>query len=285
MAETSVTVRITDVDVGAVRLAVSSAGQPGAPLVVLLHGFPEIGYAWRHQIRSLASAGYRVVAPDQRGHGWSEAPDGVDAYRLDHLVSDVVGLLDAEGASDAVIVGHDWGTEVALATALMAPDRVRSVARLSPTAEVPDEADLDEATELQADPFGTLRRIQWAGCGGRPDDWTPGDPLPSGLPPHLSKGEFENYFRAYAKSGFVKPTHVFRNEAANKQLLEPFGAAELEVPTLVIVGDRDPAVPADDAARGKLRGPHLIEGAGHWLQQEAPEQVTDLLLAFLEDIA
>ena len=131
MAETSVTVRITDVKVGAVRLAVSSAGEPGAPLVVLLHGFPEIGYAWRHQIRSLASAGYRVLAPDQRGHGWSEAPEDVDAYRIDHLVSDVLGLLDAEAALDAVVVGHGWGAHVATTTALMAPDRVRGVARLS----------------------------------------------------------------------------------------------------------------------------------------------------------
>ena len=318
MAETPVTVRITDVEVGAIRLAVSSAGEPGAPLVVLLHGFPDIGYAWRHQIRSLAAADYRVIAPDQRGHGWSEAPDGDDAYRIDQLVADVLGLLDAEDATSAVVVGHDWGSHVATTTALMAPDRVRAVALLStpyvqrselsllaearvaapddPIRILADVQDPAYTSELHADPLGSVRAIQWRACGQRPDDWEPGQRLPAGPPPYLSAGEFENYFRAYAKSGFDTPTSVLRNVHANWLLTEPWLGATLDVPTLFAVGDQDPAVQVDGSVMGrhiaalrstcaKLRGPHLIEGAGHWLQQEAPEQVTDLLLAFLEDIA
>ena len=193
MDETSVTVRITDVDAGGIRLAVSSAGEPGAPLVVLLHGFPEIGYAWRHQIRSLAAAGFRVAAPDQRGHGWSEVPDAVEDYRLDRLVSDVVGLIDADGADEAVVVGHGWGAHVATAAAFSAPDRVRAIAMLSTPFETPgaDSGDdplraasalhRERSAEYQADPFAALRRIQWTLCGGRPAGWSPDDALPSGV--------------------------------------------------------------------------------------------------------
>src|ERR1051325_7445572 len=101
------------------------------PVVVLLHGFPEIGASWRHQIRDLPAAGYRVIAPDQRGYGRTDCPDREDAYSMLHLVGDVIGLLDAVGAANAVIVGHDWGAPVAWHTALLRPDRVRAVAGLS----------------------------------------------------------------------------------------------------------------------------------------------------------
>ncbi len=317
MAETSVTVRITDIDVGETRLAVSAAGPPGAPLVVLLHGFPDIGYSWRHQIRGLAAAGYRVVAPDQRGHGWSQAPEGVEAYRVDHLVSDVFGLLDAEAASEAVLVGHDWGTWVATTAALSSPDRVRAVAMLStpyvqrgatslfdelraaapddPMRDLLDVLDPDYATRLQADPFGSLQALQWRRCA-RPSGRVPESGEPAGPPPYLSAGEFENYFRAYAKSGFANPLRVLENTPANWQLGERWKDTTLDAPAIFMVGSQDPAYAAPDSVIGrhiasltgtctKLRGTHLIEGAGHWLQQEAPEQVTDLLLAFLKDVA
>ncbi len=340
MDETSVTVRISDVDTGVAsdidggdgaagtRLSVSSAGQPGDPTVVLLHGFPEMGYAWRHQIRSLAAAGYRVLAPDQRGHGWSAAPERVEAYRMDRLVGDVVGLLDADGAHDAVLVGHDWGAWVAATTALAHPDRVRGVAMLSTPyvmrtdvslldevnaggsdagiVELVRAHDADYEASLHADPIDAIRRIQWASCGGLttggPDDVVPkndlprSDGVPSGRPPHLNKGEFENYFRAYAKSGFANPLNVLRNHQANWELAELWTGAALDVPAVFLIGDRDPAVQMTDSVIARhiealtttcteLRGQHLIEGAGHWLQQEAPERVSALLLAFLEDVA
>src|SRR5579859_4131986 len=107
------------------------AEQGAGPLVVLLHGFPESWYSWRHQLPALAEAGYHAVAPDLRGYGRSDRPAEVWRYSQLHLVGDVIGLLDELGARRAVVVGHDWGAPVAWSTALYRPDRVRGVVGLS----------------------------------------------------------------------------------------------------------------------------------------------------------
>src|SRR5947207_4060048 len=117
------------------------AEQVEGPLVLLCHGFPESWYSWRHQIGALAAAGFRAVAPDLRGYGKSDRPEAIDQYTIFHLVGDMVGLLDALGATTAVIIGHDWGATVAWHAALLRPDRFRAVAALSvpfrPRAKVP----------------------------------------------------------------------------------------------------------------------------------------------------
>ena len=107
------------------------AGERGAPVVVLAHGFPELAYSWRHQIPVLAEAGYHVLAPDQRGYGGSSRPDAVEDYDIHALTGDLVGLLDDVGAQQAVYIGHDWGAMVVWHTALLHPERVRAVAGLS----------------------------------------------------------------------------------------------------------------------------------------------------------
>jgi pimeloyl-ACP methyl ester carboxylesterase len=112
-----------------VRLRVTEAGE--GPLVVLLHGFPEGPYSWRHQIGPLAAAGYRVLAPEQRGYGASSRPEPVEAYSIFRLVGDIVALIAQSGAEDAVVVGHDWGAVVAWRLAAMRPDLVRAVVGLS----------------------------------------------------------------------------------------------------------------------------------------------------------
>src|SRR5689334_17659895 len=130
------------VETNGIRMHIAEQGE--GPLVVLLHGFPESWYSWRHQLPALAAAGYHAVAPDQRGYGQTTRPAAVEKYTQLHLVGDVIGLLDALGetppsggggqggeAQQAVIVGHDWGAPVAWNTALMRPDRVRGVAGLS----------------------------------------------------------------------------------------------------------------------------------------------------------
>jgi len=284
---------------------------------VLLHGFPEIAYSWRHQIGPLAAAGFRVLAPDGRGYGWSDAPEAVEAYSIVELVGDVIALLDAERIEQAVIVGHDWGALVAPWVALMRPDRVCGVALLSvpyvPRREQSmlahvraNDPDGEFAYMLafqepevealfDADPLETLRRIHWTLCGARPDDLATTGVLPKGLPPYLEQGEFENYYRAFAKSGFGPPINWYRNIERNFELTRPWKNATLDVPTLFIAGARDFVVSSADGLLGStvadmaewctdLRGSHLIAEAGHWVQQEAPDQVTKLLLEFVQDL-
>src|SRR4030095_9211476 len=117
------------VQVDGLRMHVLEEGS--GPLVVLLHGFPEFSGTWRHQLRALADAGYHAVAPDQRGYGQTDIPAREDAYTIFHLVGDVIGLLDALGEAQAVVVGHDWGAPVAWNAALLRPDRVRAVVGMS----------------------------------------------------------------------------------------------------------------------------------------------------------
>ena len=109
------------------RAAVEGTG----PLVIMVHGWPELWYSWRHQIRAVADAGYRVVAPDVRGYGGSDKPHPVEAYDMIQLTSDVVGLIDALGEEKAILVGHDWGAPICWNPAVLQPDRVSAVAGLS----------------------------------------------------------------------------------------------------------------------------------------------------------
>jgi pimeloyl-ACP methyl ester carboxylesterase len=113
------------VTVNGVRLHVAEHGE--GTLVLSLHGFPESRYSWRHQIAQLAAAGYRVVAPDQRGYARSEQPEAVEVYSLLHLAGDIIGLVDALGEKSVVLVGHDWGGFVAWVTAMLRPDVVRAM--------------------------------------------------------------------------------------------------------------------------------------------------------------
>ena len=112
-----------------IKMHVAMAGE--GPLVLLCHGFPEFWYSWRHQLKALASAGYCAVAPDMRGYGQTDKPEAIDQYTLLHLTGDMVGLVEALGIKEAVIVGHDWGAPVAWHSALFRPDKFKGVVGLS----------------------------------------------------------------------------------------------------------------------------------------------------------
>ncbi|MDQ2904297.1 MAG: alpha/beta hydrolase [Ktedonobacteraceae bacterium] len=129
--ETTMTGGVTHrfIETNGIRMHLAEQGQ--GPLVLLCHGFPESWYSWRFQLSALAEAGYHVVAPDQRGYGQTDRPDPIEAYTIFHLVGDMVGLLDALGEEQAIIVGHDWGANVAWNAALMRPDRFPTVIVLS----------------------------------------------------------------------------------------------------------------------------------------------------------
>jgi pimeloyl-ACP methyl ester carboxylesterase len=242
------------------------------PLVLLCHGFPESWYSWRHQLRALAQAGFRAVAPDMRGYGQTERPEEIDRYTLLHLVGDMVGLLDALGERQAVIVGHDWGGPVAWHAALMRPDRFRGVVALSvpfrprlpvrPTTVMPQTGDewfyqlyfqqpgVAEA-EFERDARLAIRSILFTLSGDAParaksPDMVPraGGLLdrmddPASLPPWLSPRDLDFYVSEFARTGFRGGLNWYRNIDRNWELLAPFAGAQVKVPALYVAGDRD----------------------------------------------
>ena len=251
---------------------IAEAGE--GPLVLLLHGFPELWYSWRHQLLALAAAGFHVVAPDQRGYGQSERPEAVESYSMFHLVGDVIGLLDAlagEGETKGVVVGHDWGAPVAWHTALFRPDRVRGVVGLSvpfrPRGTAPPtsayRAALGEGfyqlyfqpvgpadADLERDVRATMVRLLYGLSGDNPS--IPSltvDPergflgdidLPARLPGWLSEEDISLYVSGFQRSGFTGGLNWYRNIDLNWTHTAPWHGAGIDVPALYVVGDRDP---------------------------------------------
>jgi pimeloyl-ACP methyl ester carboxylesterase len=311
------------VDTNGVQLRVVEAGDRGAPVVILAHGFPELAYSWRHQIPALAEAGYHVLAPDQRGYGGSSRPEAIDAYDIHQLTADLVGLLDDAGAERAVWVGHDWGAVAVWNAPLLHPDRVAAVAALSvpalPRSQVPpteafrkvfgenffyilyfQEPGIADA-ELDSDPARTMRRM----LGGlrAPGDQSaalrmvaPGPegfidrlPEPDGLPEWLSQKELDHYISEFSRTGFTGGLNWYRNFDRNWETTPGLADAKITVPCLFIGGTADPvlAFTRADRAAEVISGPYrqvMLDGAGHWLQQERPDEVNATLLEFLDGL-
>jgi pimeloyl-ACP methyl ester carboxylesterase len=259
------------VEANGIRLNVVERGD--GPLVLLCHGFPESWYSWRHQIDALADAGFRVVAPDMRGYGKSDQPEAIDQYTVFHLVGDLVGLLDALEAPDAVVVGHDWGAAVAWHAALLRPDRFRAVVALSvpfrtrakarPTSVMPrtDDAQFYQLyfqepgvaeAELERDPRLTVRAILFGASGdAAPEDsgglgmvptgagFLRGAAPPEALPSWLTEHDVDVYAGEFQRTGFRGGLNWYRNIDRNWELMAPFAGAPVTVPALYVAGDRD----------------------------------------------
>lgn len=305
------------------QLRVVEAGDRGAPVVVLAHGFPELAYSWRHQIPVLAEAGYHVLAPDQRGYGGSSRPDAIEAYNIRELTTDIVGLLDDVGAERAVWVGHDWGAPVVWHAPLLHPGRVAAVAALSVPAtprshvaptqawrktfgenffyilyfQEPGVAD----AELNSDPARALRRLMGGlrtdgdkAAGLRmvapgPEGFIDRLPEPDALPDWISQDELDHYIAEFSRTGFTGGLNWYRNFDRNWELTADLADAKISVPCLFIGGTADPvlAFTRADRAAEIVSGPYqqlMIEGAGHWLQQERPDEVNTALLEFLNGL-
>jgi pimeloyl-ACP methyl ester carboxylesterase len=290
------------VPVNGIELWLHGAGPPDGPVVVLLHGFPELGYSWRHQIPALAEAGYRVLTPDLRGFGRSDAPPEVEAYASPELAADVVALLDHAGADAGVVIGHDWGADVAWKTAWLHPERVRAVAGLSvpfvPRAPAPplsilrehlgpdfyivwfQEPGLAEAA-LERDVRRTLctTRVWDPAWAAQEDDAPP-------RPAWLSEEDLQVYVDAFEATGFRGGLSYYRNIDRNWEQTAAVAERRIEQPALFLTGERDPVrtfMPAEamDGWVTDLRERVVVPGAGHWVTQEAPEVVNDALLRFL----
>jgi pimeloyl-ACP methyl ester carboxylesterase len=264
-------VELRSVAVNGIRMRIAEQGQ--GPLILLLHGFPESWYSWRHQFRPLADAGFRVVAPDQRGYGGTDCPAANDQYTIMHLVGDVVGLIAALGEQRAIVVGHDWGAPVAWASAALRPDIVRGVAALSVPPNgpllplwnepVPPVAAMRERlgddfymvqfqqpglvepffeSDLRATFRSVLTSADTAPEGQAPsfDDGDAGLDGPRGaLPKWLSQDDIDMFADEYSARGFAGPLNWYRNIDRNWELLAPWYGTRIAPPALYLVGDRD----------------------------------------------
>jgi pimeloyl-ACP methyl ester carboxylesterase len=285
------------VDVGGVRLHVVEAGS--GPLVVLLHGFPEFWYSWRHQIPALADAGFRVAAPDMRGYNLSDKPRGLAAYSGEALAGDVRGLIEGLGEERAHVVGHDWGGQVAWETAMRHPDRVERLAILN----VPHPVRMLEGMrtlrqlrrswyifffQLPLVPEAALR----AGDFAAPRRVLRRDPV---SPAAFGDEDIERFVEAWSQPGALTAMLAYyraavRSPAAIRGVLGrgdgASGVRVVEAPTLVIWGECDTALGSELAEPPRRWVPNLVgverlPDASHWLQNDAPERVNRLLVDFL----
>ena len=258
------------------------AEQGSGPLVVLVHGFPESWYSWRHQLPALAAAGFHVVAPDMRGYGQTEVPPEIASYTIMHLVGDVTGLVEALGETQAIIVGHDWGANVAWNAALLRPDMFRAVAAMSvpyrPRGAVAPLKALRDAglytyywlyyqepgvadAEYSRDPRMTLRRRLYTSSGdappNRPDPYVlkPGKGAldstidPEHLPSWLTEADLDYMAADLKRTGFRGGLNWYRNIDRNWELLAPWSGAPIQQPALFIAGAKDPVIASPTAKR------------------------------------
>ncbi len=312
-------------DVSANGIRIHYAEQGTGPLVLLCHGFPEGWYSWRDQLTALAAAGYRAVAPDMRGYGRTEAPAEVSSYTLLDIVGDMVGLVAALGEKQAMIVGHDWGANIAWHATLFRPDVFPAVAALSvpfrQRGPAPPLAMLRKAgflnhywfhfqepgvaeAEFERDPRAALRRVLYSISGDAPPatrkltlqpgkGWLANTLDPARLPDWLTDADLDHMTAEFSRSGFRGGLNWYRNIDRNWELTAPWAGARIGQPALFIAGSEDPVISFGSgavalqtlpAAVPGLKRRLLIDGAGHFIQQERPRLVNDAILQFLAGV-
>ncbi|MGW3404550.1 alpha/beta fold hydrolase [Streptomyces zhihengii] len=298
--------------------------QGTGPLVLLVHGFPECWYSWRHQLPALAAAGHRAVAVDVRGYGRSSAPAAVDGYRMTELVADNAAVVHALGEDTAVIVGHDWGASIAAASALLRPDVFRAVGLLSvpytpPGGPRPSDVFArmggdDEfyvsyfqrpgraEAEIEPDVRGWLAGFYAAlsadtmPAPGAPDPHFVSGPtgtlrerFPLGPPPAwLGERDLDVYAGEFERTGLTGALNRYRNMDRDWEDLAAHEGAPLTQPSLFAGGGRDAsttwladAIEAYPVTLPGLMSSHVLDGCGHWIQQERPAEVNRLLTDWL----
>ncbi|WP_405791768.1 alpha/beta fold hydrolase [Streptomyces sp. NBC_01506] len=314
--------RLVDVPGGRIHLVEQGTG----PLVLLVHGFPESWYAWRHQLPALAAAGYRAVAIDVRGYGRSSKPSAVEDYRMLAHVADNVGVVHALGEETATVVGHDWGSNIAASSALLRPDVFTAAALLGvpyaprggprPTEafahiggdeefyvsyfQTPGRAE----AEIEPDVRGWLAGF-YAGVSGdtMPPEGEaslfflpPGgrlrDRFPAGrLPAWLSEADLDYYAGEFERTGPTGALNRYRNVDRDWEDLAAWDGAPITQPSLFIGGGLDASLAwMADAVKNfpttlpGLIASHIIEGCGHWVQQERADEVNAILTEWLDEL-
>ena len=307
-------------------ISIRAATMGSGPLVIFVHGWPELWYSWRHQIEPIASAGYRVIVPDVRGYGGSDKPNPVQSYAMQPLMDDIIGIIDACGEEKAILIGHDWGAPIVWNTAALNSSRVSAVAGLSvpyrPRPRVPtielwnkiyegrffyqiyfQKEGVAEA-EFERDIRLSLRKIYFSISGDAPslDSWLnrPATATileefidPSDFPNWLTEKDLDYFVENFTASGFRGPLNRYRNYEKDFHDLPLMGVARIKQPSCFIAGSKDLVrsfVPGKDAYErvdelcDDMRISRIVEGAGHWVQQEAPEEVNRALIEFLNTL-
>ena len=260
--------------VDGIRIHCVEAGS--GPLVILVHGFPESWFSFRHQLPALAAAGYRAVAIDVRGYGRSSKPTEIDQYRMLRLVADNVGLVRALGETQAIIVGHDWGAPIAWTSALLRPDVFRAVAGLSVPFSPPGGTRPTDAframggdeefyieyfqrpgraeAEIELDVRKWLLGFYFSASGDAPPPSSGSGSMasvphgalmrdrfsyPETMPGWLSEGDLDVYTGEFERAGFTGGLNRYRNVDRDWEDLAAFRNRAIEVPALFIGGDRD----------------------------------------------
>ena len=313
------------IETNGVRMHIGEQGE--GPLVIMCHGFPELGYSWRHQLPALAETGFHAVAPDQRGYGKSDCPEPIEAYNIFQLVGDMVGLVYALGEEKAVIAGHDWGAPVAYNCALLRPDIFQALILLSvpysprswgsvrPTEAMRKMAGDNQfyivyfqepgrvEKELEVDVRETMVKALYSLSGDPPPDkrwnflfgkdqkFVDSVHMPDSLPDWLTEQDVEVFTEAFERTGFRGGVNWYRNIDRNWELTPFLSGAKIQQPSLFIAGELDGVITMSSRAfdnleknMPNLRKKVLIPGAGHWIQQERPQQVNDLIIEFLKSV-
>ncbi|MGA0556036.1 alpha/beta fold hydrolase [Larkinella sp. VNQ87] len=278
----------TRLSVNGLSLHVVEAGPEDGPLLILLHGFPEFWWAWRHQITPLADCGYRVIVPDMRGYNRSDAPQEVTAYRLDTLVADVMALADLYGADRFHLVGHDWGGLIAWGVGTSHAERLERLVIMD--APHPDrwvEQALRHPTQALRSTYVALFQLPWLPetALGALDFAALRSTLERTARPHTFRaGEMKHYTEAWAHPGSL--TAMLNYYRALRERKKPDQPARIQTPTLVLWGEKDSFLELHLAHaalelcdNGQLS---IIEGATHWLHLEEPARVNAELMRFLD---
>ncbi|MEV0495357.1 alpha/beta fold hydrolase [Streptomyces atratus] len=319
---TVATHRLVSSPVGRIHLVEQGDG----PLVLLVHGFPESWYSWRHQLPVLAAAGYRAVAIDVRGYGRSSKPGDTDAYRMLDMVEDNAAVVQALGEQSAVIVGHDWGSTIAANSALVRPDVFRAVGLLSvpytprggprPSevfARMGGEEEFYVSyfqqpgraeAEIEPDVRGWLAGFfaalsadtmsapgapdpHFASRGGTLRDRFPDDRRPA----WLSEDDLDVYAAEFERAGMSGALNRYRNMDRDWEDLAEFDGAPITQPSLFITGSLDAsttwladAITAYPITLPGLLSSHILDGCGHWIQQERPTETNRLLTDWLDSL-
>ena len=305
IAANGITLHVTELGVG--------------PAVLFCHGFPDTAYTWRRQMKAIASAGYRAIAPDMRGYGRSSAPVDASLYTPLHTAGDLVGLLDALDLRSAVLVGHDWGASHAWNAALMRPDRFTALFCMSvPYTPRGDVSVFDhmrksghqndfymfeqikpEADQIWADAEVTIPGVLYWASGSAPADtkWNPMDPnrslhrpAPGPLPSWADPDFVAHNVTEFKRTGFHGGLNYYRAFEPYFYLSAAWKGAKIAQSSFYITGKADglgvlyPPVEKLRAGLPGLVGTLEIDNAGHWVQHEAPDQVNDQLIKFLRNV-